>query len=242
MEPRKASDVLLELEAKIDVLMSIVRTQDLNIKILSNKINTLIEKSGQLPLPSQPTIPSVRIEAVDTSKQIQIRPEDALPVEQKPEGFRRTSRPETYAGDNAYLKPTMATVQPKFPMQVPKLTNPEVIVPRQNLNFTEVLPSTPQDFPTPSGNNVPVSQRTVDKNGKSIFLADVEIIDLNTKQTMSKVKTNGVGKWAASLPVGEYKVFIRKRESVSKEKIEVIQDIRVDGTKSPFELPMVIIK
>ena len=42
-EPRKATDVLLELEAKINLLLDIVRSQDLNIKVLSNKLNVFID-------------------------------------------------------------------------------------------------------------------------------------------------------------------------------------------------------
>jgi len=46
-EPRKATDIILNLESKVDILLSIVRSQDLNIKILSNKLNSIIEKLEQ---------------------------------------------------------------------------------------------------------------------------------------------------------------------------------------------------
>ena len=91
-------------------------------------------------------------------------------------------------------------------------------------------------------NGIPVSQRCVDKNGKSIFLANVEIIDMATSQTIFKTRTNATGKWFASLGIGAYRVTIRKMESVTKEKIEAVQDIQVDGSKSKLELPMLIIK
>jgi len=94
----------------------------------------------------------------------------------------------------------------------------------------------------PSSGSVPVMQRIVDKNGKSVFLADVEIIDVSSGEQASKTRTNGTGKWMATLSPGDYKVIIRKRESLTKEKIEVIQDVRVDGTQSPFDLQTMIIK
>jgi hypothetical protein len=246
-EPRKASEVLLELEAKIDVLMSIVRTQDLNIKILSNKVNSLLEKADKPTIISPPVI---KVEAVDTrplsddNRQITVAPEHALPIEREPQGFRRTSRPETYSGDDAYLKRSSSTavVAPKFPTQIPKLMEPEVVVPNQATKFTEIPSKKKADQPAPSGNNIPVMQRIVDKNGKSVFLADVEIIQSENMQTVVKTRTNGAGKWMQSLPIGTYRVFVRKRESLNKEKLEIVQDIQVDGSKSPLELQTMIIK
>jgi hypothetical protein len=243
MEPRKASEVLLELEAKIDTLMSIVRTQDLNIKILSNKVNSLIEKTGQIeavsPIAQQPT---ARIEAVDlTKEQISVSPDNILSVEKEPKGFRRTSRPETFAGDNTYLNKPDKPIAPKFPMQLPKAA--EAVIPQkafQTTTFTEI-PNSGQQSDVPQ-NLIPVIQRVVDKNGKSVFLADVEIINTENLQTISKIKTNGAGKWMVSLLPGEYRVFIRKREAINKDRLEISQVVNVDGNKSPLELQMVILK
>jgi len=177
---------------------------------------------------------------------VTVAPENALPMEREPQGFRRTSRSETYSGDDIYLKkPTStAVVAPKFPTQIPKLMEPEVVVPNQATKFTEIPPPgrTKADVPAPSGNTIPVMQRIVDKNGKSVFLADVEIIQTENMQTVTKTRTNGAGKWMASLPIGQYRVFVRKRESLNKEKLEIVQDIQVDGSKSPFELQTMIIK
>jgi predicted phage tail protein len=89
---------------------------------------------------------------------------------------------------------------------------------------------------------VPVEQRVVDRNGKSVFLADVEIMDVSSGEQVSKSRTNGTGKWMAALPLGNYKVTVRKLESLTREKVEAIQTIKVDGTESPLKLPMVIIK
>lgn len=253
-EPRKASEVLLELEAKIDILMSLVRTQDLNIKVLSNKVNSLLEKSNKNVVITQSPI---KIEAVDTlpppafrqseelpERKVPISPDFSLPIENEPKGFRRTSRPETYSGDNSFLKaPSSSNIAPKFPMQIPKSVEPEIIVPKQATKFTEVPDKTiKKEKSQIASGTIPVVQRIVDKNGKSVFLADVEVIQAENKQTVSKTRTNGAGKWMASLPVGRYTVFVRKRESLNKEKLEIMQDIQIDGTKSPLELQTMIIK
>jgi hypothetical protein len=248
--PRKATEVLLDMESKIEILLSLVRTQDLNVKILTNKLNAVNEKLEKLSLT---TPPSIKIEAVDTisipaeNKPVQVSPDNSITMEKEPKGFRRTSRPETYAGDDAYRNnvPTNqgANAPAKYPMQLPKQFEPEVVVPQQALKPLEVKSTKVEKSSKESAtNNISVIQRIVDKNGKSVFLADVEIMTLEDKQTVVKTRTNGAGKWMASLPMGEYKIFIKKKEALNKDKMEVIQEIRVDGTKSQVELPTAIIK
>ena len=255
-EPRKASDVLLDLESKIDVLLGLIKAQDLTIKVLSNKLNTVMErmdKQGAAPpkimVEAVNTTPFAHAPAPDPEKAIPVSADFNLPVEEKPNGFRRTSRPETYAGDNSYLPQMPKPAEPRFPTQIPRPSGQaEVVVPSNiNRQVGEKLPSAPPKQAAPthqvnSGNTIPVSQRVVDGNGKSAFLADVEITDLSTMQQVFKTRTNGTGKWSAPLPIGAYRVNIRKRESLTKEKLEAAQDVQVDGLTSPFELPLMIIK
>lgn len=250
--PRKASEVLLALETKIDTLLSIIQAQDHNIKVLSNKLNIVMQQ-----LEKQPAMPpKITVEAVNNAtpfipqstatlnpeRDITVSAESNLPLETEPKGFRRTSRPETFAGDNAYL-PSPA---PKFPVQMPKpppgRDKPaEVIVP--NKTSSPSLPvAPPAKQVSTTHNKVPVVQRIVDRNGKSVFLADIEVLAHETGESIFKTRTNGVGKWQAVLDPGGYRVMIRKRESLSKEKIEVGQDIQVDGNQSPLELQTMIIK
>lgn len=255
-ETRKASDVLLDLESKIDSLLSIIRSQDLNIKLLSNKLNTIMEKLDKTPI----TSPQFKIEAVNTAsmftevpspehgRAVPISSEFKLPVEDKPQGFRRTSRPETFSGDNAFLNKSNSEPNvTKFPMQMPNQAPPgrsqtDVIVPPAALANKSTVPISPKQTEAPTGNFIPVQQRVVNKNGKSIFMADVEITNLETNEKTFKTRTAGTGKWAASLLQGSYRIVIQKKESMNGEKLEAIQDINVDGSKSPLELPMMIIK
>src|SRR5579885_316769 len=280
-EPRKATDVLVELESKVDVLLDIVRAQDLNIKILSNKLNSVMEQLSKAPAtppkitveavqakppvvigPDHPANPFVQMPAADPERAIPIPAESKLPDTSKPQGFRRNSRPETYAGDNAVLP--HGEQEHRMPMQLPKAPpgrGGEVIVPPppgrqpqqtspQNQPAVVVQPPGPRQPPQiaqqptqpKSAGAIPVMQRVVDKNSKSVFLADVEITDLSTNQQVFKTRTNGTGKWMASLGIGAYREVVRKRESLTKEKIEALQDIQVDGTQSPLELPLMIIK
>lgn len=271
-EPKKATDILIDLEKKLDVALNIIRAQDLNIKILSNKLNTLIEameKQAKAPRkitveavntarPPTPMPPSFQqVPEADPERSIQVSAEFKLPMEAEPKGFRRTSRPETFAGDDSYLKQSSSDV--KFPVQIPKVPpgrgGPNAPPPGRTVAAEIVVPSPPkvdaqsvpkQQMPRTNGhatqNVIPVSQRVVNSKGKSLYLAEVEIIDLSTMQPIAKMRTSANGKWTAPLEVGNYRVIIRRMDSETKERKETPQDIQVDGTVSPLELQTIIIQ
>lgn len=247
-EPRKASEVILELEAKLNKLIGLVTSQDQLIKVLSNKVNNLISK-----LDNPVVQPKITVEAVNSNpftmvpeqipeKNIPISSENTIQIENKPVGFRRTSRPETYSGDNSYLPKIANSVEEnKFPIQIPKASGKaEIIVnsKKQEQQSQQSLQNKPKITST---STIPVTQRVVGANGKPAFLADVEVLDGNM-QSVFKTRTNGIGKWTAPLSIGSYRVIIRKREPLTKEQIEIAQDIQVDGSNSPLELPLVVIK
>jgi len=233
---RKASDILLDLEAKVDNLISLVKGLDFNLKILSNKVNSMSSGGGVVSSKS-----SITIEAAGTKQMapqyntsflphnsqnlIPIAGGQTINVEKNPVGFLRTSRPETFT----------AEIPPD-----PTPPNNEVVV-----NTTSTVTATVKE-PLASKENskkggIPVIQRVVDKNGKSIFLADVEVLD-STGEQAHKTRTNAVGRWTASLSEGQYKVVIRKLESTTRERLESVQNIVVDKSSSPFELKTLIIK
>lgn len=267
-EPRKATDVLLSLERKIDELLGIVRSTDLNNKIMSNKLNDLITKANQQAnkiivetqqTPMHANFPQsfTQLPAGDPERHIPISAENNLPQTNSPDGFRRNSRPETYA--NEKQAPQMPIQLPRMPQQQPppgRSTDDvifsdynEVKVPVQATQKTirqpPPMPEMIQEQPMPQAlqGQVPVSQRCVDKNGKSIFLADVEVIDMATQQQVFKGRTSAVGKWSVPLSAGgEYRVAIRKRDALTKQQLEGIQDVRVPHNANKLELPMVIIK
>lgn len=203
---RKATEVLLSIESKIDTLLTLYKALSFDIKILSNKVNSMMEQNI---VSSAPIITGPSISSDDEEKFVEIKQEETLPITDSPVGFRRTSRPETYATEPAIPAPPVT-------------------------EFKDYKPS--------FGSPINVVQRVVDKNGKSLFLAEVEILPSNDSSLPVKTRTNASGKWQAQLLPGEYKVFIRKRESVTKDKIETLQTINVDGSESLLNLDMLIIK
>jgi hypothetical protein len=267
-DQRKATDVLLDLESKIDLILGSIRTMDLNIKVLSNKLNDIVirldkQQAGPQKIivetshinTTQHIVPGfTNIPGGDPERNIPILSESNLPQENAPQGFRRTSRPESYVG-----KKGIPPEEIKMPMQIPEQS--QIQKPSTNksappsgrtqnldipINKNEQLVDFPdheqsQNIAEPQ-NSIPIMQRCVDKSGKAIFLANVEIMNMANNEIIFKTRTNATGKWMAALPIGIYRATIRKLESVTKEKVEAIQDIRIDGSISKLELPMLIIK
>jgi hypothetical protein len=245
-EPRKATDVLLSIEEKLERLIGLLTHKELSDKIISNKLNTLMDSLSKIPA----SPPVFTAEAVDAHPQsIKIEADAALPMSSAPatNGFSRTSRPETFAGDNAYLnKLPIKEPVTRMPVQIPKGDHVEIVVPQEAINLNKTVEAKinipPATVNKNNGNTISVIQRVVDKNGKSVFLAEIDIIDPTTVEVIQKLKTNGAGKWMTSLPVGQYSVIVKKRDPITKEKVEVTQSIKIDGAVNPLDLPVMIIK
>ena len=93
---RKASDILVSLEKKIDMMNRITAGQDLNSKLMLDRLNricVLLEGISQFSQPSV-TEPIVALEDVQDAESEAIV--DPIVVETNPTGFRRTARPESY--------------------------------------------------------------------------------------------------------------------------------------------------
>ena len=249
-EQRTATDVILEMETKLNLALQIITALDNNVKILSNKINDLEFILGQKVLSSnKPTVEAINFQGPKMSvpdgfpklqegiseRNIPVSAEQIIPQENSPQGFRRTSRPETYAGVQAAPPPKKSA--PPAEVIVPNKPGPAPV----KIHFPEKQPMPEAPIDSTQG-QIPVMQRCVDENGKSIFLANVSIIDMSNGQEVAKTRTMGTGKWAASLRVGQYKVMIRKEAAPGKEKVEAVQDIKVTGEQAKLELPMLIIK
>jgi hypothetical protein len=226
---------------------------------LSNKLNELAVKvdaqknvvkkftAETVVAPTLPTIPAGfnSLPPGDPERNIPFIAENSIPQTNTPEGFRRTSRAETFAKTKA---------QPEMPVQmppnmprttqvseavavVPPMLPTKKVDPREDdgLIFSEYKEKSDQV-------QIAVVQKCLNANSKPIFLANVEITDLATGLKVHKSRTNAVGKWSASLGLGNYRVVIQKLEPVTKAKVESVQDITIDGSQGRIELPMIIIK
>lgn len=230
--PRKASDIILSLEQKVDQLIKSNAALDFNVKILSNKLNSVLDALSQGAIQSQspsfataPPAPYTAATPLDpvatpvmqaTTQSLPILKEHSLQIDRAPEGFRRTSRP-----DGATTPPSAPTVNA-----------PPVV---------QTIPTSQQQEMPANMSKIAVQQRVVDRNGKAVFLADVEIKDVSNGQVAYKGRTSSVGKWVAPLPAGRYQVTISKRESATREQLSGVQNLVVDGLKTPLDLQMAIL-
>lgn len=242
LEPRKASNILLVLEAKIEQLLHLARSQDLNIKILSNKINNLIEEFHSLTI-EEPVVYSnfptqVTSQNSYEAEIISSKTEYQLPLEKNPTGFRRTSRPETYISESVFTEVPPKSVEPEL-LYNPKKQVKNPVFPIANK--PQIIQA--QQSQSPSMDVVsksPVIQRIMDKNGKVVFLANVEIINTQTNKIEHTSRTSSVGKWQASLSPGTYKVNVKKQEALSKTKINATSEFSVAKSGVVLELPDLI--
>jgi len=235
---RKASDVLLDLESKVNILLNIVKSQELNIKILSNKLSLMIDNQskGNVNQP-QRDVNFIPPSMFDSKNPIEPSfdqiSEEKFEIDKSPIGFRRTSRPESFV--TTPVQKTTPIPPSKGPMSA---KDAEVVVP--NIQQNKKAPIIPVD--NTFVDVIPVIQRVVDSNGKAIFLANVEILDLSNGNTFAKIKTNAIGKWMSSMPVGNYKVFIKRKLANSQEILEKTQVIKIDGSKANIELETIVLR
>ena len=214
MEQRKASDILLSLEDSVKRLTKIVEAQSLNIKILTNALQKLANNElvvDDLNLNSTIVLPTNSMLSPDKEEAF-IDSEFNVQEDKSPNGFRRTSRSSSEDAE---------VVKTNIPATLTETKNPVI--------------------DNSGANKIPIVQRVVDKSGKSLFLAQVDIFDLNSK-LVAKVKTNTNGKYQAQLPPGKYKVEISKFEPMTKTKLEAAQSITIDPNVSIVELPVLIVK
>lgn len=82
---------------------------------------------------------------------------------------------------------------------------------------------------------IPVQQRIIYADGKNIYMANVEIFDLQGK-SIKKTRTNQIGKWLAAVPVGQYNVKIIKEATTLKPKVDLNYSITVPNSDTQVEL------
>jgi len=213
---KKASDVILEMNAKINSLLDMVRSLDLNMKIISNKLNLIQNKTSPYVAETQviktaPTIISPDVELIKSNQLKEINNSESF--------SKRGSRNDVSTEKFIAPKPIPAE---------------KIIVSKKE----EVFKDYNDDPPLVEGALIPVSQKVYGENGKPIFLAEISIRNTKTNKIV-KTKTSGRGVWQMPLEVGKYEIIVGKRLVNSKEKKEIKQIVVIDGTQVPFEADII---
>ena len=244
MAERKATDIILELESKIDMLISLNQSLDLNIKLLSNKLNLLNDKIEKIQTINNSTsnmqMPPIGSKIITETDPLPLMKDFRIEVSSGAVDTRRMSRtPQLEVQEYINAKSDSDLLWDPNRKNNVKASSPPPAPSSKTLigNIPEMFES-PAKVETPDGefiNNsnskIPVVQRVLSKkNKKAVFLADIEIKDLQD-HLIYKTKTNGAGKWEASIYPGRYRVFVRKtskNESNSIDRIEIVQDIIIN--------------
>lgn len=227
VEPRKASEILLDLEIEVRKLKTTVELQDHLLKMIldnCNKTNTMINVLIDVQPLSQEQRLAIKeqFQSKETIKAISIQPGFPIEVEQEFKGQRRITRGQ----EATNTKASNANIEFKDYMANRKK------VPEESISSKE------QNIK--SEKRVPVTQRVQDNNKKDLFMAEVNLTS-NDGQYTSKTKTNAMGKWQAQLPPGKYLVKVSKMDTTLQKKLESQQEITVPNSNSPVILSTLII-
>lgn len=87
----------------------------------------------------------------------------------------------------------------------------------------------------PSMRKIPVSQRIIYKDGKNVYMANVEFFN-SEKKLVKKTRTNASGKWIVALPPSSYVVKITKAATSVKTKVDLLYTIVVTESDKQIEL------
>lgn len=220
MTNRNAVDVLLDLESKIDSLLNLIKTQDLQLKLLSNKISLILEKQ---PIVLQEKAQSPRYTISDGDLDFKVTPQTSSPImvqagvevqlNNQPQENQRARRPDIQFEELQSLEEK----DEFFDVTSEQLMEQKASIDRKG--------------------SIPVSQKIVTSGGKSVYLASIEVFDVNNN-SLIKTKTNISGKWSTSLKPGEYTVLLKRAPGQHiKDPIKIKYPIEVKSTFSGvFEL------
>jgi hypothetical protein len=224
-DPRSGSELLRDVERKLDLLQRHVQNLDNNVKIMLGHLNSILNAPVEMAQTPQPT----RTETVRLG-------EDTEPKMYKFEDLPRTHKFEQMAAaqgievEPAHTEPRVKIVaKPEDPSSLDKNELVEEVVRKGHTRTTRVAKK--------EGGRVAVSQQIMSPNGNPVFLATVEILQRGSLVHQTRTKTNG--RWSAPLDAGEYMVHVVKRAAPDsgKESIDIRYVVEIPPSDTNLELP-----
>lgn len=217
-EERKATDILLSIEADVKEILGYVRNSDLKDKIILERLRLLTETKLQ-SAPKPNLFGFVEKEDPHTGEPFFVREPKTPDAQPKPSVFESTP-----------LKDKIRKAME------------EASKAQDDVQFTELSAETTQSgkrrgtrVQTNAEKQISVQQRVVDAESKNIFMAKVEIFD-ESNTPVKQTKTNQAGKWFAQLLPGNYQVVLSKAGTATKPAISITYDVEVPDQDSNFEL------
>jgi hypothetical protein len=207
MKTRKATDVIIDLETKVDSLVGYIKNMDNNIKLLLGHINEL--------------------------KMVGVNPPVVAPNSSPPAVAKQAMKFEEMPKTNIFdgLKEQAGIQDNSTNNSIEEQPDDELI--EEVVHTGERRGSR---VATQSSNKISVSQQIFMPDGSPMFLASVEIMDFNG-MLVKQTRTNTKGRWIAPLEQGNYSVHVVKRTSDnSKEPIELQFVVEIPSSEAPLEL------
>jgi len=207
---RKASEVLLDLEAKLNKLLAEQSNTNNLLKVIANRLGSPQQPIMQQPVPQQPQqaplMPGLKPG---------VRLENGVLVNDSP------------ASDNEVFDPNGQLagqkVETEYKMEMETSPKGE----RRGARYTNQ---------EPQKRNVTITQKVLYPNGKNVCLARIEVFDMEGNLVTS-AKTNSTGKWSAQLPSEQdYVINVIKKASASKPEINKSFEISVPNQSAPLQL------
>lgn len=219
MEPenvqRAATDILLSIESKLDVLEKRCQNSENLLKLLLGRFNQFLPSSQKQSV-SQPSIPEDIVvknnfdNRPKTDKFIQLAAKQGIVINDK--------------ADN--IPKNIITAVPQFNDDVDTMTEAKV---RGNVRG--------QRGPKIEGGKSSVSQMLTGNNNVPLFLANIEILNENN-ELINQTRTNTKGRWLTALAPGNYQVHVVKNfpADSGKKTIDTTYEILVPSSAQPVEL------
>lgn len=248
-DKRSATDILLDIEARLGTLDKRVQNSENLLKILLSRVNTslssgtavqfqLLSEERQLQPVQQPSVPYVpsvvnkdnfesrprtnKFTEAAASHGLNVEDDDINPVDP----FESDDEAEALAFASQFSDDS--------------LSRPQIIKGEPDIDLLEAAASRGnsrgQRGPKTKGAKYSVSQNLV-RDNSPVYLATVELLDENGS-LINQTRTNTKGRWMLALAPGSYQVHVLKRfpPDSGKKPIDVTYPIVIPQSDKPVEL------
>lgn len=213
---RTTTEVILEIESKVNKILSYITTQDFMLKNIANRISKL-EKAI-----ASPEFKDIKKEEASKVEPNTNKDEEFPDFEKQPQvNSSVTKMPGLKEGIfvnkdqvNVNRNASSASIESQIADMNKKTT-------RKNQHAT-----------------VPVQQRVTYVDGTPIAMASVELLINNNGvlESFKKLKTNATGKWTNAIPSGEYLIKVFKSKNFNKNEVRIEMAINVPDNGSSVQL------
>lgn len=230
-DKRSATDILLDIEARLGTLDKRVQNSENLLKILLSRINISLSSSTGVQAQQQP---------------VQSTVQQSMPSVVNKDNFESRQRTnkftEAAASHGLNIEEDINPVDPfeSDEDDVKGISNSQIVKSESDIDVLEEAASRGtfrgQRGQKTKGAKYSVSQNLI-RDNSPVYLATVELIDENGS-LINQTRTNTKGRWMLALAPGSYQVHVLKRfpPDSGKKPIDVTYPIVIPQSDKPIEL------